>query len=99
MSFLRGGLPHCKRCGVEFQDIPEICPQCGFYPRDQGLKIAIWLLILVVVLIMAAIVATFVFALISIYLVLGATLAFAGSVAAFVVAFIVNPYRLGGLFA
>lgn len=98
MQSILGGHPHCKRCGTELVEVPEMCPHCGFHPRDKGLKVAIWALIVVVVFVSIALVSSPFTPNIT-RLMLGiAGSGFIVSVTGFVLALLANPYRLGGLF-
>lgn len=87
--------PACKQCGCELEGTEATCPQCGFRPRKQGLRVSLGLLGAVVVLMSV----TMVVPPLGPLLVRLAALAFLLTLVLFVFAFVVTPYRLSSPFA
>lgn len=98
MGLIWNGQPHCKRCGIELDEIPEVCPACGFHPRDKGLKITLYIMIGVVALVGVAFALMNTAPQMAAYLILTAGVGFLVSVVLLLVSFTANPYRLGGIF-
>lgn len=92
-----GGVPHCKRCGTAIDGDEDRCSQCGFSPRQMGLRVSLSFLFVVIASM------TLVMAPVSIgiepYLVLVAGASFLLAVVTLVLSFVVTPYRFGSLFA
>lgn len=97
MRSLLGGVPHCKRCGTEIDGDEDRCSQCGFSPRQMGLRVS--LSFLFVVIASMTVVMTPVSIGVEPYLVLIAGVSFLLAVVMLVVSFVATPYRLGSLFA
>lgn len=91
---IRGGIPHCKRCGYELEDGKEICPRCQFSPREKGLRVSLALLMVVVILVTL----TMIVPSIGPLLIRLSALSFVLSVVVFVISFLATPYRFGSLF-
>ena len=97
MRSLLGGIPHCKRGGVEIDGDEDRCSNCGFSPRQMGLRVSLSFL-LVVIVSMTAVMAPVSLG-IEPYLVLVAGVSFLLAVVMLVVSFVSTPYRFGSLFA
>ncbi len=89
-----GGVPHCRRCGYEYEGKQDACPRCQFSPRAKGLRVALAFLMGVVVL-MTAVMFLPAYGHLLVQL---AGLAFLLAILALVVSFVASPYRLGSLF-
>lgn len=91
--------PHCNRCGGELDGGEEGCPRCGFNPRQQGLRVSMALLLIVVVS-MTVVMLTMPFSTtLAPYLVGLAAVSFVLAVVTLLVSFLATPSRLGFLFA
>ena len=86
------------RCGIELEEVPEVCPDCGFHPRDKGLKMTMYAMIGVMLLFLAATLLMHQWPVIAGGLLQLAGLGFLIAVILLVLAFASNPYRLGWLF-
>jgi hypothetical protein len=86
--------PYCKRCEYNLNGGEDICPRCQYSPRQRGLRVALWLLLMVVVFMSVLILVPS----IGRVLIGLAGLAFLFSFATLVLSFLATPYRLGGLF-
>lgn len=94
-----GGMPYCKRCGFGLEGDEEGCPDCGFNPRQMGLRVSMGFLMVVAVS-MTGVMLTAPFWTGLAPLLLGlAAVSFGLSVVTFVVSFLATPYRLGSFFA
>ncbi|GAB7089830.1 hypothetical protein JCM18237_01010 [Halorubrum luteum] len=97
MRSLLGGVPHCKRCGAGLDGDEDQCSNCGFSPRQMGLRVSLSFLFVSIVSM------TVVMAPASIgiepLLVGAAALSFLLAILLLLVSFIVTPYRFGSLFA
>jgi predicted nucleic acid-binding Zn ribbon protein len=89
-----GGQPHCKQCGYEINRGESICPQCQYSPRQRGLRVSLWLLMIVVIAISVLMVVPS----IGRVVVAVAGLSFALAFVMLFVSFLATPYRLGSLF-
>ncbi len=89
-----GGIPHCRRCGYEYQGKQDACPRCQFSPKAKGLRVSLAFLLGVVVL-MTAVLFLPAYGILFVRL---AAVAFLASVLTLVVSFVATPYRLGSLF-
>lgn len=98
MSPLRGGLPHCKRCGCELEGDEEACPRCGFNPRMKGLRVSMGLFMIVILSMTALTLLAPIWVGPAPFLIGLAAIAFVLSVVVFLLAFLATPYRLGGVF-
>lgn len=97
MGLLSGGLRHCKSCGCELEGGETRCPQCGFTPRQMGIRVALSFL-LVVVLAMITVMLPLPGGIAPLLLVVAAV-SFGLAVITFFIAMVATPYRLGSLFA
>lgn len=99
MRLFGDSTPRCKRCHSDLTGDEEVCPHCGFNPRQMGLRVSMTLL-LVFVLSMSVIVLTGPFWAGPALLLLGlAAVSFGLAVVTFAVSFVVTPSRFGTVFA
>ena len=91
--------PHCNRCGGELEGNEEGCPACGFNPRQQGLRVSLALLLLVVVSMTVVTVTVPFSTAVAPYLVGLAAVSFALAVVTLLVSFLATPSRFSFLFA
>lgn len=90
--------PYCKRCGYEIESGKERCPECGYNPRQKGLKLAMGFFLLFVIT-MTLIILLLQFAPgVTSSLLLLAMLFFALAMLTYFISLLATPYRLGGLF-
>ena len=94
-----GGMPHCKRCGLELDGGEESCPRCHFNPKQMAMKLATVMLIGAIALIPLAYLSLFVIPRAGSYLVSGSFLLFGLAAVVFVLGLAVTPYRFGRLFS
>ena len=94
-----GGMPHCKRCGLELDGDEESCPRCQFNPKQMAMKLATVMLIGAIAMIPLAYLSLFVGPRAGPYLVRGSYILFALAAAVFVLGLAVTPYRFGSLFS
>ena len=97
-GLLTGGLLYCSNCGGELNRGEQICPRCRFNPRDKGIRVANWLLAVVVASVLLAIGSVYVLPALGGYLLVLAGVSFVSSVIVLLLAFVATPYRLGWLF-
>ena len=86
--------PYCKRCDYDLNGGEDICPRCQYSPRQRGLRVAVWLILVVVVCMSVLIVVPS----IGRVLIGLAGFAFLFSFVTILISFLATPYRLGGLF-
>ncbi|AXR80506.1 hypothetical protein [Natrarchaeobaculum sulfurireducens] len=99
MRPFHGRTRHCKRCKCELEGGEEGCPQCGFNPRQTGLRVSMGLLLVVVV---SMTVLTFPAAFwtgLEPFLLGLAVISFGLAVLLFLFSFLATPYRLSTVFA
>ena len=90
--------PYCKHCGSDLDGGQEQCPECGYNPRQKGLKLAMGFFLLFVIS-MSLIIVLLQFAPgVTSYLLLLAMLFFALAMSTYFISLLATPYRLGGLF-
>jgi len=82
--------PACKHCGCELEGDEDTCPQCGFRPQKQGLRVSLGMVGAIVVLMSV----TMVFPPLGPLLIRLAALCFLLALVLFVVAFVATPSRL-----
>lgn len=97
MDLPGGGYRHCHNCGIELTDSVESCPSCEFNPKDDGLRLAGYVLLLVPILWIIGIgFLAFDATIASTLLVLGMGACFLSGLV-YIVAMAARPYRLGWL--
>ena len=96
--FGRGSV-RCNRCGGELEGSEEGCPTCGFNPRQQGLRVSLTLLLLVVVSMTVVTLTMPLSTALAPYLVGLAAVSFALAVVTLLVSFLATPSRFSFLFA
>jgi DNA-directed RNA polymerase subunit RPC12/RpoP len=84
----------CQRCGYKLEGGERTCPNCGFKPKEAGLRVAMGFLMLVVV----SMTFTMLVPSLGPLLVRLAAVSFLLTFGTFVLAFVARPYRLGSLF-
>ncbi len=98
MSIFHPTHPACSNCQADLEGNEEVCPYCGFHPRNEGLKWAGVLLLVVVILYTATIFLAQWDPFIAAYVMVGVFICFFLSFIAFVISFLATPYRFGSLF-
>lgn len=91
--------PYCKSCNSEIEGTEEVCPHCGFHPRNVGLRYAALFMIGVALLFSFVILAGGTWPYLAGYAMLGVFLLFIVAIVVFVISFLATPYRFGGIFA
>ena len=94
MVFTSDETPYCKRCEYELGGGRDTCPKCQYSPKNEGLRVSLGMLLVVVV---SMTVLMFVPS-VGIYLLPVAGLAFLLSGLVLLVSFLATPYRFGSLF-
>lgn len=89
---------HCHQCGNHLEQSVEMCPHCSFHPRNEGLRYAGILMMLVAILMSIVVLGGGTWPYLAAYGMLGVFLLFGLAVVAFVVAFVATPHRLGWIF-
>jgi predicted nucleic acid-binding Zn ribbon protein len=82
----------CHRCGHGLERGDVTCSNCGFRPKEKGLRIAMSFLFLVVLSMTATMIVP------SPLFVLLAAISFLLTICMFVLSFVARPYRFGSLF-
>lgn len=94
MGLLDDEAPYCKRCEHELERQRDTCPRCQYSPKNEGLRVALGFLLVVVLSVSVMMILPNLGTL----LVPVAALAFLLSLVTFAVSFLATPYRLGSLF-
>ena len=89
---------HCTRCGNHLEEKVEMCPHCSFHPRNEGLRYAGVLMMIVAILMSLVVLGGGTWPYLAAYGMLGVFIVFGLAVIAFVIAFVATPHRLGWLF-
>lgn len=90
----------CYRCGWKLDGRKQNCPECGFEPRQRGIRVAMYLF-MAFILLMTVLIAMTMTGLgggAGLILLDVALILFVLSVVLFFVSLLTTPYRLGWLF-
>ena len=90
--------PYCKRCGADLDGGEETCPECGYNPRQKGIKLAMGFFLLFVISMSLIIVLLKIAPGVTPYILIFAMGFFALAMVTYFVSLLATPYRLGGLF-